>query len=53
VVLQYGKLVPGSIHPDICGGAELLQDHVTPAARVAGLEDDIKALPMGNAHSDL
>jgi NHLM bacteriocin system ABC transporter ATP-binding protein len=47
VVLQDGKLVTGSIYQNICGGAELPEDQVWAAARLAGLEDDIKALPMG------
>ena len=47
VVLQEGKLVTGSIYQNICGGADLPQDQVWAAARLAGLEEDIKALPMG------
>jgi ATP-binding cassette subfamily C protein len=47
VVLQNGKLATGSIYDNICGGVELPLDHAWEAARLAGLDDDIKAMPMG------
>lgn len=47
VVLQRGALLPGSILENIVGSAPLGIDDAWEAARLAGLEDDIKAMPMG------
>jgi len=47
VVLQNGKLMPGDILTNIIGSAPLTVDHAWAAARLAGLEDDIKAMSMG------
>jgi NHLM bacteriocin system ABC transporter ATP-binding protein len=47
VVLQNGKLVPGSIYENIMGPHRGTLDDAWTAARQAGLEADIKALPMG------
>lgn len=47
VVLQNGKLVPGSIYENIMGPHHGTLDDAWTAARQAGLEADIKALPMG------
>jgi ATP-binding cassette subfamily C protein len=48
VVLQNGRLMPGNIFFNIVGSAsDLTQDDAWQAARQAGLEDDIKAMPMG------
>jgi ATP-binding cassette subfamily C protein len=47
VVLQNDKLLPGDILTNIIGSAPLTADDAWEAVRVAGLEDDIKALPMG------
>jgi len=47
VVLQNGKLATGSIYDNICGGVQLPLDHAWEAARLAGLDEDIKAMPMG------
>ena len=47
IVLQSGKLLPGDILTNIIGAAPLTVDDAWEAARMAGLEDDIKALPMG------
>ncbi|MBR0970615.1 NHLP bacteriocin export ABC transporter permease/ATPase subunit [Bradyrhizobium sp. Bra64] len=47
VVLQNAKLANGSIYENICGGLRLPLDQVWEAARLAGMEDDIKAMPMG------
>ncbi|WP_249150668.1 NHLP bacteriocin export ABC transporter permease/ATPase subunit [Bradyrhizobium sp. JYMT SZCCT0180] len=47
VVLQNGKLATGSLYDNICGGVQLPLDQAWEAARLAGLEDDIKAMPMG------
>ena len=47
VVLQNGKLATGSLYDNICGGVQLPLEYAWEAARLAGLEDDIKAMPMG------
>jgi NHLM bacteriocin system ABC transporter ATP-binding protein len=47
VVLQNGKLASGSIYDNICGGVQLPLDQAWEAARLAGLDDDVKAMPMG------
>jgi NHLM bacteriocin system ABC transporter ATP-binding protein len=47
VVLQEGKLASGSIYDNICGGMQLPVEQVREAARLAGLEADLNAMPMG------
>jgi NHLM bacteriocin system ABC transporter ATP-binding protein len=47
VVLQNGKLASGSIYENICAGVPLPIDQVWEAARLAGLEADLNAMPMG------
>jgi ATP-binding cassette subfamily C protein len=47
VVLQSGTLLAGSIADNISGAAVLPMDALWEAARMAGIEDDIKAMPMG------
>jgi NHLM bacteriocin system ABC transporter ATP-binding protein len=47
VVLQNGKLVPGSIYENIMGPHRGTLEDAWVAARQAGLETDIRALPMG------
>lgn len=47
VVLQRGTLLPGSIHENIVGSAPLPELVAWEAARMAGFEDDVKAMPMG------
>jgi NHLM bacteriocin system ABC transporter ATP-binding protein len=47
VVLQNGRLVPGSIYENIMGPHHGTLDDAMEAARQAGLEADIAALPMG------
>ncbi|MDO9103544.1 MAG: NHLP bacteriocin export ABC transporter permease/ATPase subunit [Methylovulum sp.] len=47
VVLQNGKLMAGDIFSNIVGSAPLTMDDAWEAARIAGLEADIKAMPMG------
>jgi NHLM bacteriocin system ABC transporter ATP-binding protein len=47
VVLQNGKLVSGSLYENICGGAQLPLERAWEAARLAGLDGDIEAMPMG------
>ena len=46
VVLQNGKLATGSLYDNICGGVQLPLEHAWEAARLAGLEEDIRAMPM-------
>ena len=47
VVLQSARLANGNIYENICGGLRLPLDQVWEAARLAGIEGDIKAMPMG------
>lgn len=47
VVLQNGKLATGSLYENICGGLQLPLEQAWEAARLAGLDADIKRMPMG------
>jgi NHLM bacteriocin system ABC transporter ATP-binding protein len=47
VVLQNGKTLSGNIFENMTNGAPYSLDDAWTAARMAGLEDDIRALPMG------
>ena len=47
VVLQNAKLANGNIYENICGGIQLPLDQVWEAAQLAGIADDIRAMPMG------
>ena len=47
VVLQNAKLATGSIYENICGGVQLPLEQAWEAARLAGLDADIKGMPMG------
>ncbi len=47
VVLQSGKLLVGSLLDNIAAGTALRLDEAWEAARLAGLEEDIRAMPMG------
>jgi ATP-binding cassette subfamily C protein len=47
VVLQNGRIMPGSLFDNIVGSLPLTQNDAWEAARMAGLADDIKAMPMG------
>lgn len=47
VVLQNGRLMPGDIFTNIVGSSPRTLDEAWEAARMAGLEDDILAMPMG------
>ena len=47
IVLQHGKLMIGDIFTNIVGSAPLTLDDAWNAARMAGLDEDIKAMPMG------
>ncbi len=46
VVLQNGALMSGSIYKNIVGNSELTLDDAWEAARMAGMEEDIKQMPM-------
>ena len=46
VVLQSGQLMPASIYKNIAVAAPLTMDEAWEAARAAGLEEDIRAMPM-------
>jgi ATP-binding cassette subfamily C protein len=46
-VLQHGQLMPGNIFANIVGSSPLTLDEAWEAARMAGLEEDIKRMPMG------
>ena len=47
VVMQSGKIRGGSLFDNIVGSAPLTLDDAWEAARLAGLEDDIRQMPMG------
>jgi len=47
VVMQNGQLQPGFILHNIIGASTFTIDDAWEAARMAGLEDDIKMMPMG------
>ncbi len=47
VVLQNSRLMSASIFNNITSGATLTMDQAWSAARMAGLADDIAAMPMG------
>ena len=47
VVLQNGQLQTGSIFENIAGARPLTLDDAWEAARLAGLEEDVRAMPMG------
>ncbi|AXG69017.1 leukotoxin export ATP-binding protein LtxB [Kordia sp. SMS9] len=46
VVLQNGALMSGTIYQNIVGNSELTLDDAWEAARMAGMEEDIKQMPM-------
>lgn len=47
VVLQSGRLISGTVFDNIVGSLPLTHDDAWEAARMAGLDRDIKAMPMG------
>ena len=47
VVLQNGRLSAASIFENIAGGSQLTMDEAWDALSNAGLEEDIRAMPMG------
>lgn len=46
-VLQDGRLLPGSIFETIRGESDITLDEAWAAARAAGLDDDLRQMPMG------
>jgi NHLM bacteriocin system ABC transporter ATP-binding protein len=46
VVLQNGRLIVGDVFRNIVGSANATQEEAWEAARLAGVADDIKAMPM-------
>ncbi len=46
-VLQTAQLTTGSVYDNICGGVQLPLEQAWEAAQLVGLEEDIKAMPMG------
>ena len=47
VVVQDGKLIPGSIYDNLTGGQDISRDEVWEAARQAGFAADIEKMPQG------
>jgi NHLM bacteriocin system ABC transporter ATP-binding protein len=47
VVLQNHKLIPGSLFTNIAGEFPLTEAEAWEAVRMAGLEEDVKQMPMG------
>jgi NHLM bacteriocin system ABC transporter ATP-binding protein len=47
VVLQNSRLASGSIYDNICGGTQLPMEQAWEAARLASLDEDVEAMPMG------
>ncbi len=47
VVLQNGALLPGSILKNIVGNSSLTVEQAWEAAKMSGIEEDIKEMPMG------
>jgi NHLM bacteriocin system ABC transporter ATP-binding protein len=46
VVLQNGRISPGSIYENVAAGALILQDEAWEALQMAGLAQDVRAMPM-------
>ncbi len=47
VVMQHSRIAVGDIFTNIVGGSNLTLDDAWEAARMAGIEDDVRAMPMG------
>ena len=47
VVLQNGRLMPGSVFSNIVGSLDLTSEQAMDAAKMAGMDEDIAAMPMG------
>jgi ATP-binding cassette subfamily C protein len=46
-VLQNSQLLNGTVYDNIAGTSRMTMDEAMEAARLCGLEDDVKAMPMG------
>lgn len=47
VVVQEGKLIPGTILENMTGGADVTREDVWEAARQAGFDEDLRNMPQG------
>jgi NHLM bacteriocin system ABC transporter ATP-binding protein len=47
VVMQNGRLMPGDLYRNIVGATALTLEDAWEAARLAGIEEEIRQLPMG------
>jgi NHLM bacteriocin system ABC transporter ATP-binding protein len=47
VVLQSSRLTSGDVYSNIVGASSLSVDEAWEAARMAGMEEDLRAMPMG------
>ncbi len=47
VVLQDGRLLPGSIFQNIAAGSRITREEAMEAIRMAGMEEDLAQMPMG------
>lgn len=47
IVIQNAKLLPGNIFTNIVGSSQATLEDAWEAARIAGFDEDIKAMPMG------
>ena len=47
VVLQHGRIMSGSIWENIAGGTIITPDETWEALQMAGLAEDVQAMPMG------
>jgi ABC-type bacteriocin/lantibiotic exporter with double-glycine peptidase domain len=47
VVVQEGKLIPGTIFDNLTGGADVSREDVWEAARQVGFDNDLKNMPQG------
>lgn len=46
-VLQNSQLLNGTVYDNIAGTSRMTMDEAMEAARLCGLEDDVRAMPMG------
>jgi ATP-binding cassette subfamily C protein len=47
VVLQHGQLMAGDIFSNVVGASRLSMDDAWEAVKLAGMEDDVRNMPMG------
>jgi len=53
VVLRHSQLMPGDIQANILGNSGYTVTDAWDAARMAGIDEDIKSMPMGHVHCGL